>query len=109
MEGDNAEKIKKVIHAALTHARRLEEEAQLKGKLKFRGEEWQFIVNDRLLSPNTHESLMALEPDLKEVFQKLFGGASYALERHPDPRERLTLEVKAEKPFRIETLLNNIA
>ena len=109
LEGNNLEKMKTVVKAALEHARRLEQEATLAGKLKFRGEELQFIVNDRLLVPNTDESFKTLEPELKTFLGKLYGGAPYSLNRHSDPRERFTLDVKGSRPFDLATLHQNLS
>ncbi|MFO1518840.1 MAG: hypothetical protein U1F57_04125 [bacterium] len=108
MEGENADKIRGVLKAALAHAQRLEKEPALKAKLAFNAGEMQVLVNDRLLAPNTEASLKALEPDLKATLGALYGKSSYHLKRHEDPRERLTLEVKAEKPLAVSDVIKNL-
>jgi hypothetical protein len=109
LEGSNLEKMKTVIQAALGHAHRLEQEPTLSGKLKFRGEEIQLIANDRLLAPNSEETFKSLEHELKTFIEQLYAGAPYSLTRHPDPRERFTLDVKASRPFDIEALHKNLS
>jgi len=108
MDGSNTEKMNKVMKVTLGHARRLEEDSSLSGKLKFRGEDLQLIFNDRLLTPNTDDTFRALEPDLNAFLNRLYSGTPYLLKRHSDPRERLTLDVKAEKGFGVNELLRNI-
>src|SRR4030095_2895691 len=63
MNGSNLERMKEVVSSALTHCQRLETDPELQGKLKFRGEEIQLIVNDALLTPNTDVALKEWGPD----------------------------------------------
>jgi hypothetical protein len=109
MNGTNLERLQKIFKTALLHCQRLEEEASVKGKLKFQGGDMQLIVNDRLLVPNNEESLKVLEPELKDFFNQLYAGASYTLKRHTDSRERFTLDVKASQSFEVATLLKNLS
>jgi hypothetical protein len=109
LNGGIQDRLQSVTRAALEHCKRLEEEEALRGKLKFRGEEIQLAVNDRLLAPNTEETFKALEPEIKTFLGKLYGGASCTCKRHTDPRERLTLDVKARDPFPVVALLKNLA
>src|SRR5262245_19967674 len=108
MNGDNLERMKTVVSSALEHCRRLEEDPALHGKLKFRGEDIQLIVNDRLLTPNTEAALKEWESDLKTFLDQRFQNSKYSYKRHSDPRERLTLDVKAEGSFRVVDLQTNL-
>jgi len=105
LEGTAQEKLAQAIRAALTVAQILEKE----NGLKFNGSEVQVIINDRLLVPNTQESFAVLEPEVKAFFDKLFGDAEFTLAHHNDPRERFTVNVKAEANFGVETLLKNLS
>ena len=69
----------------------------------------QLIINYRLLVPNTAETFVALESDLKAFFTTLYNGAEYTLAHHTDPRERFTVNIKAESSFDAETLLKNLS
>jgi hypothetical protein len=109
LEGSNLEKMKAVVKATLEHARRLEQESSLTGRLKFRGEELQLIANDRLLVPNSEESLKTLEPELNAFLGQLYSGASFSMKRHSDPRERFTLDIKGGRPFDLATLHQNLS
>jgi hypothetical protein len=105
LEGTTEEKFNQAIRSALTVAQILEKE----NGLKFNGSEMQVIVNDRLLVPNTAETLASLEPDLKAFFDRLYSGTEYTLAHNPDPRERFTVSVKTTSNFDVDTLLKNLA
>ncbi len=104
LEGTTVEKLVQAAAAALTAARTLEKE----NGLKFNGQEAQLIINDRLIAPNSLETFVALESDLKALFDRLYKGADYELNHKPDARERFLVDVKAETSFDVETLLNNL-
>ena len=105
MEGTTQEKIAHAVRAALTAAQILEKE----NGLKFNGSEVQVIVNDRLLVPNTAETFIALESDLKAFFGKLYDGAQYSLSHHSDSRERFTVNVQTASSFEVDALLKNLS
>jgi hypothetical protein len=105
IEGTAQEKLAQAIRAALIVAQILEKE----NGLKFNGSEVQVVVNDRLLVPNTTETFVVLEPDLKEFFGKLYDGAQYSLLHHSDTRERFTVNVKTESSFDVDILLKNLS
>lgn len=103
--GTNHDRLQQAVHAALLAAQRLEKEQ----KLKFSGQEAQVIVNDRLLAPNTPETFTALEPDLKVLFNQLYGETNYELEHNSDPRERLTVNVRANQHVDVQALLRSFS
>jgi hypothetical protein len=105
LKGTTQEKLAQAVQAALTAAQILEKE----NGLKFNTQEVQVIINDRLLVPNTAETFELLEPDLKAFFDMLYNGAGYTLTHQADPRERFTLNVKAESNFNVESLLKNLS
>ncbi len=106
LEGTTQEKLVQAARAALTAARLLEKESGL----KFSGQEAQVIINDRLLVPNTRETFVELDPDLRIFFGILYSGAEYILTyQNGDPRERFTVNGKAAARFDVETLLKNLS
>lgn len=107
-EGTNEEKIKRVFKWAFLHAKRLEEESSVKGKLKFKTGSLQVIVNDRLLAANTEENGKLLESDLKKIIQILYGNVAVKMSRHADPRERLILDVNIDANFSLEDILQKL-
>lgn len=108
VNGPVAERLEQAVRSALLACRRLEEDPLLQGRLKFSGREAQLIVNDRLFAPNTEDTYSAVAPDLRTLFDKLYAGAEYTLDRNPDPRERFTVNVRAAADFDVATLLENL-
>jgi len=102
LEGKTQEKLVQATRAVLTAAQLLEKE----NGLKFNTREIQVLINDRLLAPNTTETFVTLEPELRTFFDKLYGGTEYEISYKTDPRERFTVEIKAVVRFDVETLLN---
>jgi hypothetical protein len=105
LEGTTQQKLVQAVQATLTAAQILEKE----NGLKFNGSEVQIVINDRLLVPNTVETFVALESDLKVFFDAFYQGAKYALAPHPDPRERFTINIKTDSSFDVDTLLKNLS
>lgn len=108
IEGSNLEKLTTVLKATLEHARRLESEEVFQKSLSFDVGDLQFIVNDRLLAPNSDETFQALQADLKNLFEKLYAGASYQITRPSDARDRFILNVKSE-PLSVAQAIQNLA
>ena len=105
LEGTTQEKLAQAAHAVLTVAQLLEKE----NGLQFNTREFQVLINDRLLAPNTMETFVALEPGLRTFFDKLFYGTEYEISYKTDPRERFTVEIKAAQRFDVEKLLNAVS
>jgi hypothetical protein len=105
LEGTTQEKLAQATRALLIAAQLLEKE----NGLQFNTQEMQVLINDRLLVPNTTETFIKLEPELRTFFDKLYNGTEYEISYRTDPRERFTVEIKAITCFDVETLLNNIS
>jgi hypothetical protein len=96
IEGNLFERILSVFRSALTAGARLEGEPELKGRLRFRGGELLFLVNDRLAAPNTDETFAVLKPDLEVALGRLFPATSLQLRRaNSDPRDRFGVRISA--------------
>ena len=104
-DGTTQEKLAQAFRAVLTAAQILEQE----NGLRFNGSEAQVIVNDRLLVPNSAETLDSLEPEMRAFFDKLYSGAEFALTHQDHPRERFTLNIKTEVRFTVDSLLKNLS
>jgi hypothetical protein len=104
IDGSTVEKLAQAAQAALKAAQKLEKEQ----KLKFNTDEVQVIINDRLLAPNTPETLATLSPDLNTFFGKLFDGAGFTVEHNADPRERFTVTVTTSAKTDVKTLLSRL-
>jgi hypothetical protein len=97
-EGSTSERLRASMRAMLTACQELEKAQALGGQLRFGGNELLFRVNDRLLAPNTQESYDALEPEVRALCAKMYGGAPLELSREGTPAELLTLRVRAGGP-----------
>ena len=86
----------------------LEEEPALGGRLRFRGDELEFIANDRLLAPNTEEAFDSMRSGLEELLRQIYPGARYSIARAADPEERLTLTVRAAAPVPLAALAERL-
>ncbi|HEX9879759.1 MAG TPA: hypothetical protein VGB25_06155 [Candidatus Binatia bacterium] len=108
LAGSNGEKLRRVLQAALETCRKIEDEPSLKGRFGFSGSEALFLVNDRLLAPNTEETFNELRPDLESLAGKLYPGSPFTLHREPDCGRRFSVHIKAEGAFDVATLLRNL-
>ena len=108
LDGSLSDRFHSVFAAALKACRRLEQESELEGKVKFRGDEAILVANDRLQAPNTEETLSALRTDLDAVLKELYGGAEFAVDPVLDAGQRLTLRIKSTASFDIASLLENL-
>lgn len=67
LAGDLAARLAAAFRAALKACRRLEEEPELAGAVRFRGNEILLVANDRLQAPNNPSTLQALQPALDSL------------------------------------------
>lgn len=108
LHGSNVEKLQFVFRTALEFCQRVEKEPALKGKMRFQGHEALFIVNDRLLAPNTEEIFRAVKPELEALAGRLFGEGEFTLDHDGDPRQRFSVFIKTPRAFDVDTLLKNL-
>jgi hypothetical protein len=108
LQGSNQEKLRYVVRSALENCLRIEKDPSLAGKIKFRGEETEITINDRLIAPNAEASLLELKADAVRFLDKLYCGSTVSIEPNNEPRECLGLKVKAAKPFTIASLIENL-
>ena len=104
--GTAQEKLLHAFHAAFQACRRLEDEPDFSGKLRFNAGACEIAVNDRLLAPATEETWQALKPEFDRFFGNLFRGQPYTLERAGTPRERFRVRVTTAEPIAIHSLIS---
>jgi len=109
LPGNNGEKLRRVLKVALENCLRIEEASALEGKVKFRADEALFLINDRLIAPNSEATFNALKADLETAAHALYGNADFVLERESeDPRQRFGVRIKAAGHFNVAALLANL-
>jgi hypothetical protein len=92
------ENVAQALGAALAACRRLEEEPEFAGRLRFgEAHEIEITVNDRALAPNTDEAFASLRPAIQRALAATYGGVEFGLERQGDARERLRIAVHARR------------
>src|SRR3990172_1291334 len=108
LSGSNQEKLHFVFKSALEFCRRIEEEPALQGKIKFGGNEFLFLINDRLLAPNSQATFRAVSPDLEKIAKALYAGAEFLMDHRNDAREIFAVKVKSLVHFEVLELLHNL-
>ncbi len=89
LPGAFPERVAGTLKAALDACAKLEEEPELKGRLRFRKGEALFISNDRLLAPNTDAAFEALKAGLEAAGREVFPKGVSIVREGGDPRRRL--------------------
>jgi hypothetical protein len=108
LTGSNQEKLRSVFRSALENCRKLEEEAALRGKLRFAVNEALLSVNARLLGTNSQESFDEIHGEIDAFTQHLFNSADVRIERGGDPRQRLHVRIKTSAALNLERALENL-
>ena len=104
LPGSNLERLVQASRAALMAFERLEQDF----KLHFNNREIEFVINDRLLAPNTDETRKALELELGQFLGQLFGGTRFSLEYPTEPRQLFGVKVTAATDQSTKHLLDNL-
>jgi hypothetical protein len=101
------DKLQLALVRTLRAADKLQREQTL-APLRFNGGRLQLQLQDRLLAPNTPETLETLRPAFEQIVEQLYAGSAATVRRtSQDPRSAfaVTIESNAEDPPTIETLL----
>jgi hypothetical protein len=99
-----ADAFRRALHAAVL----LEGEAAFGGKLRFRGDELLFRINDRLLAPAGEETFAAWRPGLEAIAGRLFAGAVHQVVLTGGPRELFTVRLTSAAPAQARMLLDRL-
>src|SRR5207247_7806510 len=99
-----------ILKSTLQGCSLLEDEASLKGRLRFRTDELLVIANDRLDAPNEESAFVECQSVLSPVFQSILNGAEFTLNRYSkDPKERLAVLVQTGQSTDVKTLLARVS
>jgi hypothetical protein len=98
LAGTNADRVAQAFEGASLAALRMEE--AFPGEVRFSRREFELIVNDRALAPNTPESYAAARPEAEAALRALLGHGEFTLEPHGgDRRRRLGFTATSARPF----------
>ena len=103
LDGSNGDRLRQAIGAAAHACQRIEQE--LGGQVTFSRSAIEIIVNDRLLAPNTPETLAAITPEIQAFAREVLGHDTVTIASHdPDPRRRFGVTVRCGQPFELDAL-----
>jgi hypothetical protein len=103
------DRIRAVLAEAIKCALTMQREPECQGRLEFRADEISIRFNDRLLAPNTPETLAAVKPAIEAVAKDLFGGERVTIEQHdPSPLVLLDVRVKSSGSITLEQLQERV-
>lgn len=92
-EGALRERFAQAIAEAVEGAQRLEAEPALEGAVRFRTDELQFSIRDRLDAPNTSATLDALSEDIAAAVSDVLPGADVTLAQVGDERRPFMVQI----------------
>ena len=107
MEGDYPQRLRSVFRSAALACRRLEEDDGL-GGVRFRGDEVQVTVNDRLSVPDDLPSTSTVDPTLDRQLEMLFGDTDLEVTRGDDARSPAAITARSGKDLGMSGLLENL-
>jgi hypothetical protein len=91
--GTPQERLRQAYEAARDACRMLEQEPEFRGKLVFREDEVELVLNDRLLYPNTEETWQSVRSEIESFFDVVYGRGRYTITRAAESRERFRMNV----------------
>ncbi len=96
-DGSNADRIRDALRMAAGACLKLEGQFSTDG-LTFTRSEFDLIINDRALAPNTSETWEAARPEMESALSSTLGSNAFSLEHHGDPRNRFAVSVQCGEP-----------
>ena len=104
LDGPLETRLRAAAGTLLRAARLLEEDAALTGPVRFRRDEIEWVSNDRLLAPNTPDTLSAVRPAFESFLAALSGGAPWTLTPRTGPGARFGLHASTSAGAPLEAL-----
>ena len=109
IDGTLSDSLRVATRLALIAVQKLLAEPSVKG-IAFDTSEVQITMLDRLNFPNTPEALAVLKQEVEQLAGGLYEGSSVTVElAYADPREPLSLIVKASSQFDLAALIDRLA
>ena len=104
LDGPLETRLRAAAGTLLRAARLLEEDATLTGPVRFRRDEIEWVSNDRLLAPNTPDTLSAVRSAFESFLAALSGGAPWTLTPSTGPGARFGLHARTPVGAPLEAL-----
>ena len=109
LDGRLETRLRTVARTLVRAARLLESDATLSGPVRFRGDELDWVANDRLLAPNTPETLSAVRPAFESFLGTLSdGGAPWTLTPRTGPGTRFGIHARTAAGAPLEALAGRL-
>jgi hypothetical protein len=102
------ESIVRAFGSVLAAARLVESEPALGGRCRFRCDEFEFAIFDRLRAPSDPETFAAVRPALEAAVKTVFDAPPEGMELVSGPREPFLVSVRTGSRQRIEELLGRL-
>jgi hypothetical protein len=96
--------VTRAFGSALQAARLLETDPVLEGRYRFRTDEVEFGIYDRLRAPSDEATLSAIRPVLEEAVQRLYGVDDASLELSSGSKEPFMVTIKVGASPSVEEL-----
>lgn len=96
--GTNEDRFRQAFRSA-AHACGMLEKEFAGSALTFSRREFEFVVNDRALAPNTPATFEACKPELESFLRSLLGHDEFALVHRDDPRSLFGVIISSAQPF----------
>jgi hypothetical protein len=103
-----AERLRTVLRWVVQAASWLEEDPALAGKIKFRTNELQFRIYDRLLAPNTNQTFAAVKDDLEAMIADAWGAPPLTMNFVPGELPLFEVQIKAPSSPKLAELLERL-
>lgn len=103
-----AGKWRRVLGAAATAAALLEGETAMMRGARFRTDEFDVSIADRLVAPNTDATLEQLEGSMKALFSRAFGVNKVELRRQGEKRTMFSVRVRTGSQMPVGDVVSNL-
>jgi len=103
------EGVARAFRSALHASALLENDPALEGRYRFRTDQVEFGIYDRLRAPSTEETLTAVRPALDATVQALYGAPAKSYALTSGPKEPFMVSIEAPGSPGVEELLGKVA
>ena len=107
--GEGEEGITRAFRSLLRAAALLEKEPALGGRYRFRTDQVEFGINDRLRAPSHAQTLAAVRPALESAVKALYGKPAKSMALASGPREPFMVSIETGTSPSVEALLGQLA